>query len=114
MQQDDQDVQEGWQILVSLVDKVIPGLIPEHGYPENVDTSGREPTNTNSEIRIPEPVPESLLFQEEEVSLEKLLQHCVTDVVNTTCNFLFEQCTLDIEPDDPCQHLFSFMCYRSR
>ena len=87
MQQDDQDVQEGWQMLVSLVEKVIPGLIPEHGYPENVDTSGREPTNTNSEIRIPEPVPESLLFQEEEVSLEKLLQHCVTDVVNTSCNF---------------------------
>ena len=87
MQQDDQDVQEGWQILVSLVDKVIPGLIPEHGDPENVDTSGREPTNTNSEIRIPEPVPESLLFREEEVSLEKLLQHCVTDVVNTSCNF---------------------------
>ena len=113
MQQDDQDVQEGWQMLVSLVEKVIPGLIPEHGYPENVDTSGREPTNTNSEIRIPEPVPESLLFQEEEVSLEKLLQHCVTDVVNTSCN-LFEQCTLDIEPDNPCQHLFSFMCYRSR
>ena len=114
MQQDDQDVQEGWQMLVSLVEKVIPGLIPEHGYPENVDTSGREPTNTNSEIRIPEPVPESLLFQEEEVSLEKLLQHCVTDVVNTSCNFLFEQCTLNIGPDEPCQHLFSFMCYRSR
>ena len=107
MQQDDQDVQEGWQILVSLVDKVIPGLIPEHGYPENVDTSGREPTNTNSEIRIPEPVPESLLFQEEEVSLEKLLLHCVADVVNTST---VTQLSLLLALTD----IFSFMCYRSR
>ena len=107
MQQNDQDVQEGWQILVSLVDKVIPGLIPEHGYPENVDTSGREPTNTNSEIRIPEPVPESLLFQEEEVSLEKLLLHCVADVVNTST---VTQLSLLLALTD----IFSFMCYRSR
>ena len=108
MQQNDQDVQEGWQILVSLVDKVIPGLIPEHGYPENVDTSGREPTNTNSEIRIPEPVPESLLFQDsEEVSLEKLLLHCVADVVNTST---VTQLSLLLALTD----IFSFMCYRSR
>ena len=83
MLENDQDVQEGWQILVSLVDKVIPGLIPEHGYPEMKDTSGGEPTNTSTGIKIPDPVPESLLFQEEEVSLEKLLLHCVADVVNT-------------------------------
>ena len=107
MQKFDQDVQEGWQILVSLVDKVIPGLIPEHGYPEYVDTSGREPTNTNSEIRIPEPVPESLLFQEEEVSLEKLLLHCVADVVNTST---VTQLSLLLALTD----IFSFMCYRSR
>ena len=107
MQQNDQDVQEGWQILVSLVDKVIPGLIPEHGYPENVDTSGREPTNTNSEIRIHEHVPESLLFQEEEVSLEKLLLHCVADVVNTST---VTQLSLLLALTD----IFSFMCYRSR
>ena len=94
-------------MLVSLVEIVIPGLIPEHGYPENVDTSGREPTNTNSEIRIPEPVPESLLFQEEEVSLEKLLLHCVADVVNTST---VTQLSLLLALTD----IFSFMCYRSR
>ena len=71
MLENDQDVQEGWQILVSLVDKVIPGLTPEHGHPEMKDTSGGEPTNTSTGIKIPDPVPESLLFQEEEVSLEK-------------------------------------------
>ena len=70
--------------MVSLVDKVIPGLIPEHGYPEIVTSGGVEPTNTSTGIRIPDPVPESLLFQEEEVSLEKLLLHCANDVVNTS------------------------------
>jgi hypothetical protein len=87
MLENDQDVQKGWQILVSLVDKVIPGLIPEHGYPEIVTSSG-DPTNTSTGIRIPEHVPESLLFQEEEVSLEKLLIHCADDVVNTSINHI--------------------------
>ena len=107
MLEDDQDVQEGWQILVSLVDKVIPGLIPKHGYPEIVTSSGGDPTNTSMGIRIPEHIPESLLSQEDEVSLEKLLIHCADDVVNT---FTVTQLSLLLAPSD----ILSFMCYRSR
>ncbi len=92
---------------MSLVDKVIPGLIPEHGYPETVNTSGGEPTNTSTTIKIPDPVPESLLFQGEEVSMEKLLLHCVTDVVNTST---VTQLSLLFALSD----IFSFMCYRPR
>jgi hypothetical protein len=107
MVKDDQDVQEGWQKLCTLVQETMLGLIPEHGYSEIIDTGSGAPTNTSTVLRIPDPVPESLLFREEEVSLEKLLLCCVHDVVNTstvTQLSLFFALTI----------IFSFMHYRSR
>ncbi len=108
MLKNDQDVQEGWQELCTLVQETNLGLIPEHGYPEIIDTSGGAPTNTSTVLRISDPVPESLLFREGEVSFEKLLLCCVHDVVNTSTVtqlslFFF---ALSI--------IFSFMRYRSR
>ena len=84
MVKDDQDVREGWQKLCTLVEETIPGLIPEHGYPEIIDTSGGAPTNTSTVLKIPDPVPEPLLIAENLVSLDKLLQCAVNDVVNTS------------------------------
>ncbi len=84
MVKDDQDVQEGWQQLCKLVEETIPDLIPEHGYPEIIDTSGGAPTNTSTALKIPDPVPEPLLFAGKSIlSIEKLLQYYVKDVVNT-------------------------------
>ena len=90
----DQDVQEGWCQLCKLVEETIRGLIPEHGFPEIIDTSGRAPTNTSTVLKIPEPVPELLLLGEKSIlSMEKLLQYYVKDVVNpsivTQLSFLF-------------------------
>ena len=85
LQQNDQDVQEGWCQLCKLVEETIPGLIPEHGFPEIIDTSGRAPTNTSTVLKIPEPVPELLLLWEKSIlSMEKLLRYYVKDVVNTS------------------------------
>ena len=85
MEKGDQDVQEGWQQLCKLVEETIPGLIPEHGYPETIETSGGAPMNTSTVLKIPNPVPEPLLFAEKSIlSMEKLLQYYVNDVVNTS------------------------------
>jgi len=85
MEKGDQDVQEGWTQLCKLVEETIPGLIPEHGYPETIDTSGGAPMNTSTVLYVPDPVPEPLLFGEKSIlSVEKLLQYYVKDVVNTS------------------------------
>ena len=85
MEKGDQDVQEGWQQLCKLVEETIPGLIPEHGYPETIDTSDGAPMNTSTVLKIPDPVPELLLLGGKSIlSMEKLLRYYVKDVVNTS------------------------------
>ncbi len=57
----------------------------ETKYTRRRDNTGPDPTNTSTVLKIPDPVPEEpLLIAENLVSLDKLLQCAVNDVVNTS------------------------------